>query len=77
MPKVPTTNSQPKALDTLTGIVELVLSFRYADKTPSLVDIGRAVIAASRAMHIKDLDERLSVENAAVLALAKKRQLVS
>jgi hypothetical protein len=48
-----------------------------ADRTPTLVDIGRVVIAASRMLHIKDLDERNSVKNTVVLALSKKRQLVS
>jgi hypothetical protein len=42
-----------------------------------MVDVGRAVIAASRVIHIKDLDERLETENRAVMAIAKRRQLVS
>jgi len=33
--------------------------------------------AASRVIHIKDLDERLETENRAVMAIARKRQLVS
>jgi hypothetical protein len=61
----------------LTSIAEQVLAFRYVDRTPNLVDIGRAVIAASRALHVRDVDERISCENAAVMAIAKKRQLVS
>jgi hypothetical protein len=41
------------------------------------LDIARVVSASSRVLHIRDLDERISVENAAVMALAKKRQLVN
>ena len=33
--------------------------------------------ASSRVLRIADLDERISVENAAVMALAKKRNLVN
>ena len=76
MPKVPATE-KPKALDVLTNIAEAAIEFRYADRKVTLVDIGRAVIAASRVIHIKDLDERLETENRAVMAIAKRRQLVS
>ena len=62
----------------LTNITEQALNFRYVDRQqPNLVDIGRCVIAGSRALHIGDLDERISCENAAVMAIAKRRQLVS
>jgi hypothetical protein len=78
MAKAPTsTTERPKALDTLTAITEQVIAFRYADRTPNLVDIGRVVIGCSRAMHVKDTDERISVENATVLAIAKQRGLVN
>lgn len=75
--KPTTADERPKALDTLIGITDRALAFRYVDRTPTLVDIGRVVIAASRVLHIRDLDERISVENATVLALAKRRNLVS
>jgi hypothetical protein len=42
-----------------------------------MVDVGRAVIAASRVLAVRDLDERISVENAAVIQIAKERQLIS
>ena len=77
MPKMPTTVERPKALDVLTDIAEKAIDFRYADKRVTLVDVGRAVIAASRVIYIKDLDERLETENRAVMAIAKRRQLVS
>lgn len=80
MAKAPTTaEPRPKATDVLTSIADQALAFRYAgsNRMPTLVDIGRVVIAASRVLHIKDLDERISVENACVLAIAKKRELIN
>jgi hypothetical protein len=80
MPKAPVQTTQPerpKALDTLIGITEQAIAFRYVDRTPSLLDIGRVVIAASRTLRIADLDERISLENACVMAVAKKRELIN
>ena len=68
---------QSKPLDALIGIVDLAISYRYSEKIPTLSDLARLVSSASRVLHVRDLDERISVENAAVLALAKKRGLVS
>jgi hypothetical protein len=79
MPKAPVQTTQPerpKALDTLIAITEQAVAFRYVDRTPSLVDIGRVTIAASRTLRIADLDERISLENACVMAVAKKRELI-
>jgi hypothetical protein len=67
---------QPKSLDALIGIVDLAISYRYSEKIPTLSDLARLVASASRVLHVRDLDERISTENAAVLALAKKRGLV-
>jgi hypothetical protein len=76
--KAPTIPSaQPRALDTLVAIVDQAVSFRFAERVPTLADIARVVSASSRVLHIRDLDERISVENAAVMALAKKRNLVN
>src|SRR3984885_6344858 len=58
-----------------TDYPEQAIAFRYVDRVPSLVDIGRITIAASRILHVKDLDEKISIENAAALAIAKKREL--
>jgi hypothetical protein len=77
MAKAAATTEKPKALDTLVEITETALDFRYADKTVKLMDIGKVVIQASRAMHIRDADERVQCENQAVMAIAKKRQLLS
>jgi hypothetical protein len=71
------TTEQPKALDALIGIVDLAIAFRFAERVPTLSDLARVVAASSRVLRIHDLDERLSCENAAMLALAKKRGLVS
>jgi hypothetical protein len=67
----------PKALDVMTSIAEKAIDFRYANRRVTMVDVGRAVLAASRIIHIKNLDERLETENRAVMQIAKKRQLVS
>jgi hypothetical protein len=78
MPKVPTApSSAATALNVLTSITEEALAFRFGDKTVRLTDIGKVVITASRVLNIRDADERVSVENAAVVALAKKRNLLS
>jgi hypothetical protein len=77
MPKVPTVTEKPKVLDVLIDITDQALDFRFPEKPPKLIDIGKVVIAASRALHIKDGAEREQCENAAVMAIARKRQLVS
>ena len=68
---------RPKAADALVGITEQAITFRYPERTPSLSDVVRVVSTASRLLRYENQDERIEVENAAVLALAKKRQLVS
>jgi hypothetical protein len=77
MAKTTTTAERPKALDTLIGIVDLATTFRFVDRTPTLSDLACLTATASRCLRYDDIDERISTENAAVLALAKKRQLVS
>ena len=72
-PKAPTTTERPRPLDVLVGITESAIAFRFADRTPTISDVARVVAQASRVMHIRDLDERISVENAAVMAFAKQR----
>ena len=68
---------QPKALDALLVIVDAAIPVRYPGRIPTLSDLARLVASASRVLHVRDLDERISVENAAVMTLAKKRGLVS
>jgi hypothetical protein len=68
---------RPKAVEALVGITEQAIAFRFADKTVALSDVVRVVATASRLLRYDNVDERIEVENATVLALAKKRQLVS
>jgi hypothetical protein len=68
---------RPKAVETLVGITEQAIAFRFADRAPGLNDIVRVVGTAGRLLRYDNVDERIEVENATVLALAKKRQLVS
>ena len=67
----------PPNAEALIGITEQAIAFRFAEKTPTLSDVVRVVSTASRLLRYVDSDERIEVETAAVLALAKKRQLVS
>ncbi len=60
------------ASNTLLGIVDLAIAFRFPEKPPSLYDLARLVSSASRMLHIKNVDERTSVEKVAVLELAKR-----
>jgi hypothetical protein len=66
----------PKTLDTLVAISDMAIDHRFGERKPRLSDVARVVAFASRVLHIKDLDERISTENAAVLQLAKKRSLL-
>ena len=71
-----TTEPRPRAIDVLVGITDIVLAFRFAERTPTLSDMARIVSTASRLLRFSNLDERIEVENQAVLALAKKRELI-
>ena len=77
MAKAPQTTERPRALDTLVSVTEIALAYRYQDRTPTLSDMARVVSTASRLLRFSNLDERIETENQAVLALARKRQLVS
>jgi hypothetical protein len=72
----PTTDNRPKALDVLVGIVEQAVAFRFADRNPTIADLSRVVNTASRLLRFGDVDERITTENAATLALAKKLSLI-
>ena len=71
------TAERPKALDVLVGVTEIALEYRYPERTPTLSDMARTVSTASRLLKFSNLDERIETENLAVVALAKKRQLMS
>jgi hypothetical protein len=70
------TTEQPKALDALISIVDAAIPYRYPNGA-TLADMARLIASASRVLRVGDIDERISAENAALLALAKKRGLVS
>jgi hypothetical protein len=67
--------AKPKAVDVLTDISEIVLRFR--EDKPTIAAIARVTNRASHLLRIGALDERLEVENAATVQLAKKHGLMS
>jgi hypothetical protein len=67
-------NNKPKATEAIVSITETVLAFRNGGK-PSLAQIARIAGRASSLLHLADLDEKISVENAATIAVAKKHSL--
>jgi hypothetical protein len=69
-------NVRPTATDTLVSISELVLKFRGVEK-PNLATVARTANRASGLLRIKDLDEKMEVENAATIQIAKKHGLMS
>jgi hypothetical protein len=70
------TNGQPKAVDVLIEVVETVLKYRRIDK-PKLAVIAACANRASLLLRISDLDERIEVENATTVAMAKRHGLIS
>ena len=76
-PTTETPATQPKATDVLVAVTELVTPYRFPDRTVNLGDLARIVSASSRILRFNDLDERISTENAALLAIAKKRGLIT
>jgi hypothetical protein len=67
---------RPTATDTLVSISELVLKFRGEEK-PNLATVARVANRASGLLRLKDLDEKMEVENAATIQIAKKHGLMS
>jgi hypothetical protein len=76
MAKTTVVAERPKAVDCLVGIVEQAIAYRFVDRTPTLSDLARLTNTASRLLRFTDVDERIETENAATLALVKKRGLV-
>jgi hypothetical protein len=77
MAKTTASSERPKAVDVLMDITERAIAFRYTERNPTLSDVARVVSTASRLLRYSNLDERIEVENATVLALVRKRGLVS
>jgi hypothetical protein len=67
--------AKPKAVDVLAAVTETVLGYR-GDK-PTIAAIARVTNRASHLLRIGDLDERLEIENAATVLLAKKHGLMA
>jgi hypothetical protein len=70
-------DARPKTLDTLVSITDLALAHRFTERPPTLGEVARMVGVASRVLHIRDLDERISCENAAVVEIAKRLNVIS
>ena len=77
MAKAPVTTERPPALDVLVNVSKAAIDFRYADRNPTLADMARVVSTASRLLRFSNFDERIEVENAALLQIAEARQLVN
>jgi hypothetical protein len=77
MAKTAATTDRPKALDTLIGIVEQAVAFRHADRTPTLTDLARLTSTASRCLRYDNVDEQISVTNAAVISVAKRHNVIN
>jgi hypothetical protein len=75
-PTKPEPTSRPTAADTLIAVAEAVLAYRN-EKRVTLALLSRLMNRASGMLRINDIDERLELENAATLTLAKKLGLVS
>ena len=69
-------SERPTATHTLVSISELVLKFRDEEK-PNLATVARVANRASGLLRLKDLDEKMEVENAATIQIAKKHWLMS
>jgi hypothetical protein len=67
--------SKPTAADTLIVMAEAALAYRN-DKRVTLALLSRLMNRASGMLRINDIDERMELENAATLTLAKKLGLV-
>jgi hypothetical protein len=74
--KTEPTTGKPKAADTLIVMAEAALAYRN-DKRVTLALLSRIMNRASGLLRINDIDERMELENAATLTLAKKLGLVS
>jgi hypothetical protein len=76
MKKSETTPKPSASVEALVGIVEIVLKARDVAK-PTLGEIARIAGRASVVLlRISNVDERISVENAAIMAIAKRRNLL-
>jgi hypothetical protein len=75
MAKQSTATNKPNAVETIMSLAETAMQF-HKDERPTLASVARTCGRASRLLRISDLDERMSCENQATIALAKKLNLV-
>ncbi|MEH2573465.1 hypothetical protein [Bradyrhizobium sp. AZCC 1708] len=69
-------SEQPKPVETLVEITNLVLAYRNSEK-PTLAEVARITDRASGLLKLKDADTKMLVANAATIEVAKARNLVS
>jgi hypothetical protein len=69
------TADRPKAQDVMVAMASLALEHRGG--TPRLRDIVLVVSQASRCLRVKSQEERLSIENAAVMEIGRKLAVIS
>ncbi len=73
----PQSDNGPKAaVEALCDIVERALAFRN-DSRPTLTTVAKLANRGSGLLKLADVDLKISVENVATVALAKKLNLVS
>ena len=65
-----------KSVEALVQIADVVFENRGNEK-PTFAEVARLANKASGLLRIKDRDEKLSIENAATIQIAKKYNLVS
>ena len=71
------TAERPKALDTLTNIVDQAVAYRYPDRSPSVSEVARLASPASRLFRYSNVDEKIELENRVVLEFTKRKAMVS
>jgi hypothetical protein len=68
-------SEQPKATEAIMAIADVVLAFQEKEK-PTLAELARITNRASSLLRIKG-DEKMALENAAAIQLAKRFNLVT
>jgi hypothetical protein len=68
---------RPRALDTLTNIINEAVAYRFPDRTPSVSEVARLAATASRLMRFSNIDERIEYENRCVLEFTQRKATVS
>jgi len=73
----PTNGKGPKqAVEALTTIIETALDFR-GEERPNLTTVAKLASRGSGLLKLDDVDVKISVENAATIAVAQRLHLIS